>query len=139
MWPELPLEFLVLGTPVSFQSGNAKAKQEWKQKVLDGALSVIESGSWAFYENRLSVTLLYFPQEPMAGDLDNIVKLTLDALKPNVFVDDELIDRLIVQRFDPDGTHSFASPSETLVAAMANKDPVLYIKLAEVPLEDIAA
>ena len=139
MWPELPLEFLVIGTPVSFQSENTKAKQEWKQKVLEGALSVIDGGSWAFDEDRLSVTLLYFPSDAMPGDLDNIVKLTLDALKPNVYVDDGLIDRLIVQRFDPDGTHSFASPSETLTAAMANKDPVLYIKLAQVPLEDIAA
>jgi hypothetical protein len=75
----------------------------------------------------------------MPGDVDNIVKLTLDALRPNIYLDDELIDRVLVQRFDPTGSFTFATPSETLVAAMALEEPVLYIKIAEVPLEDLAA
>ena len=82
--------------------------------------------------------MFYFPQAPMAGDLDNIVKLILDALQPHIYVDDSLIDRLVVQRFDPSGTYTFASPSDTLVAAMATQDPVLYIRLAEVSFEDVA-
>jgi len=137
VWPDLPLEFNVVGTPVSSQSDNAKAKHEWKAKVLTAAMAAIEGGSWAFDEVRLAVTLFYFPRSPMAGDVDNIVKLTLDALKPNVYLDDELIDRVLVQRFDPTATFTFASPSETLVEAMALKEPVLHIRIAEVPLEDI--
>lgn len=138
MWPGLPIEFKVVGTPVSFQTANANAKEEWKGKVLSAALGAIEGGSWAFDETRLSVTMLYFPQSSMAGDLDNIIKLTLDALIPNVYLNDVLIDRILVQRFDPESSYSFASPSETLVASMVLEDPVLYIKIAEVPLEDLS-
>lgn len=82
--------------------------------------------------------MFYFPQAPMPGDLDNIVKLVLDALQPNIYVDDSLIDRLLVQRFDPSGTYTFASPSDTLSTAMATRDPVLHIRLAEVSFEDVA-
>jgi crossover junction endodeoxyribonuclease RusA len=137
VWPELPLEFNVVGTAVSYQSENAKAKVEWKAKVMEAALGVIDGGSWAFDETRLAVTLFYFPKSPMAGDLDNIVKLTLDALAPNVYLDDVLIDRLVVQRFDPTSSYTFASPSGALVAAMALEDPVLYVRIAEVALEDV--
>jgi crossover junction endodeoxyribonuclease RusA len=106
---------------------------------LTAALSVIEGGCWAFDETRLAVTMFYFPQAPMPGDVDNIVKLTLDALKPNVYLDDDLIDRVLVQRFNPTGSFTFASPSETLIAAMAMEKPVLYMRVAELSVEDIAA
>jgi crossover junction endodeoxyribonuclease RusA len=137
MWPDLPLEFNVIGTPVSFQSDNPRAKQDWQSNVLAAAQATVEPGSWAFDSSRLSVTMFYFPQAPLPGDLDNIVKLILDALMPNIYIDDSLIDRLVVQRFDPSGTYTFASPSDTLVAAMATPDPVLYVRLAEVSFEDI--
>ncbi len=138
MWPELPLEFNVVGTPVSVQSDNARAKQEWKAKVLTAAVDVVGGGGWAFDATRLAVTMFYFPQSSMPGDLDNIIKLTLDALKPNVYLDDDLVDRIVVQRFDPTGSFTVASPSETLVAAMVMRQPVLYIRLAELSLEDVA-
>jgi crossover junction endodeoxyribonuclease RusA len=137
VWPDLPLEFTVVGTPVSVQSSNARAKQEWQDTVRAASRAAVDGGSWAFDSSRLSVTIFYFPQEPMPGDLDNIVKLILDALQPNIYLDDSLIDRLVVQRFDPAGSHTFASPSDTLLTAMATQDPVLYIKLMEVSFEDV--
>ncbi|MEM1048278.1 MAG: RusA family crossover junction endodeoxyribonuclease [Pseudomonadota bacterium] len=137
MWPDLPLEFYVVGTPVSHQSSNVTAKQEWKNTVLIAATSSIEGGSWSFQEKRLAITLFYFPQSPMAGDIDNIIKLTLDALMPNVYRDDELIDRVVAQRFDPTNTYTFQTPSAVLFEAMASGDPALYVRIAEVPLEDI--
>lgn len=139
MWPELPIEFNVVGTPVTSRSENSKAKNEWKAKVLSAARSSIPGDSWAFDEKRLAVTLFYFPQAPMAGDIDNVVKLILDALIPNIYLDDALIDRVLIQRFDPTGNFSFASPSDTLVSAMVLEDPVLYIRIGEVPLEDLSA
>ena len=137
MWPELPLEFNVVGTPLSLQSENRKAREEWKATVLKAALDVIGEGRWAFDETRLAVTIFYFPQSPFTGDLDNRVKLILDALVPNVYLDDELIDRIVIQRFDPIGSFTFRSPSDTLIAAMALEEPVVYMKIAEVSLEDV--
>ena len=137
MWPELPIEFNVLGTPVSFQSDNGKAKAEWKAKVLQAAQAVVEPGSWAFMEERLAVTLYYFPLEPMPGDVDNIIKLTLDALAPAIYTDDGLIDRVLVQRFDPQASFTFDAPSAKLVEAMAIDAPVLHVRIQEAPLKDL--
>jgi hypothetical protein len=137
LWPDLPIEFNVLGTPVSFQSDNPKSKAEWKAKVLEAALAAIQPGSWCFMEERLAVTLYYFPQDAMPGDVDNIVKLTVDALIPNVYTDDCLIDRVLVQRFDPASPFSFRDPSRKLVEAMATDAPVLHVRIYEAPLEDL--
>lgn len=127
----------MVGTPVSFQSDNAKAKGEWKASVLEAARGVLQPGSWTFMEERLAVTLYYFPQESMPGDVDNIVKLTLDALAPNIYTDDNLIDRVLVQRFDPEASFNFTDPSATLVEAMAVGSPVLYVRIHEAPLKDL--
>lgn len=76
----------------------------------------------------------------MAGDIDNIIKLTLDALRPHVMLDDGLVDRLVVQRFEQSSTDfSFANPSEALVQALAMDQPVLHIRLADVSLEGVVA
>jgi len=75
----------------------------------------------------------------MQGDIDNILKLTLDALRPNVYLDDGLIDRILVRRFDPEGRFTFVSPSSTLTDAMASEEPVLYIRISDVPLEELSA
>lgn len=88
-------------------------------------------------EERLAVTLYYFPQDAMPGDVDNIVKLTVDALIPNVYTDDCLIDRVLVQRFDPASPFSFRDPSRKLVEAMATDAPVLHVRIYEAPLEDL--
>ena len=137
MWPDLPIEFTVKGSPVSFQSQNSRAKVEWKSLVRDAALDAIGRDRWAFMDDRLAVTLYYFPEDLMPGDVDNIVKLTIDALVPNIYVDDALVDRVVVQRFDPASEFNFQDPSERLVEAMESVGPVLYIRIDEVPLKDL--
>lgn len=138
MWPELPLEFLVVGTPVSLQSQNSTARNEWKAVVLQAAEAAIDGGSWAFDEKRLSITLFYFPIAAMQGDVDNIAKLAIDALIPRIYLDDSLIDRVLVQRFYPDDPVVFEAPSEKLLAAMAEKDPVLFINIDEIKHEGVS-
>ncbi|WP_444461076.1 RusA family crossover junction endodeoxyribonuclease [Rhodobacter capsulatus] len=137
MWPELPIEFLVVGTPVSLQSSNTRARDGWKALVLSAAEQEVGGDSWAFDTHRLSVTMFYFPQAEMQGDVDNIAKLTIDALVPRVYLDDSLVDRVLVQRFYPEFPATFDSPSETLLKALASKEPVLFIKIDEVQLEEV--
>jgi crossover junction endodeoxyribonuclease RusA len=137
MWPELPLEFVVVGTPVSLQADNKKARNEWKALVLASAEQELNGSSWAFDDIRLSVTLFYFPQAEMQGDVDNIAKLTIDALTKRVYTDDNLVDRVLVQRFYPDNVISFRNPSEKLLKAMTIEEPVLFVKIDEVKLEEV--
>lgn len=140
MWPSLPIEFLVVGTPVTLQSGNSRARAAWQRLVLEAAEAAlrdaeneIDAKLWAFHDwPRLSFTMFYFPASPMLGDIDNIVKLTMDALVPRVYTDDAIVDRVLVQRFNVRDAAAFVAPSEVLLSAMAVEDPVLYICVDEV-------
>jgi len=134
--PEFPLEFIVLGTPVSFQSPNKKSKKEWKERVKAASRAVLPDGHWAT-RRRLAVTLLYFPDGPMDGDIDNIVKLVMDALNRHIYMDDKQVERLVVQKFEPDNVFGFTSPSPTLEAALRGDKPLLYVRISDRPFEDL--
>jgi hypothetical protein len=131
-----PIEFLVLGTPVSHQAARADSKDEWKARVKEASNTAITHPHFAS-EGRISVTLYYFPDEPMEGDVDNIVKLVLDALSKHVYVDDYQVERVVVQKFEPGNVFQFADPSITVLHAISGAKPVLYIRVSDDPFEDL--
>jgi hypothetical protein len=138
MEPEFPLEIIVMGTPVSFQRRRPKAKGEWKSLVATAARSVLPEMHFAT-KRSLAVTLYYFPDEPMEGDVDNIVKLTLDGMARLVYLDDAQIERVVVQKFEPGRVVAFANPSDVLTACMLGEKPALYIRVSADPHEEIRA
>lgn len=127
---EFPVEFIVKGTPVSFQNPRPEARNEWKGRVKAASLAKLPTGR-SPSTARMAVTLYYFPSEPMQGDVDNIVKLVLDALCEQIYVDDSQIDRIVVQRFDPGNYFAFASPSAMIEDALEQLESVLYVRLSE--------
>jgi Holliday junction resolvase RusA-like endonuclease len=106
-----PIEFLVNGTPVSLSSQNAKAKERWKDRIKNASSSALPKPHFASIE-RHSITIYYFPTEPMQGDVDNIVKLILDGMSGHVYV---VIDRWNVS--------SFKSSSREIPSASQNRRP----------------
>lgn len=136
MEPEFPIEFIVEGTPVSFQATRAKSKTEWKERVKGASLNVLPEGHWAS-EGRISVTLLYFPDTPRQGDIDNYVKLILDALNEHIYMDDSQVERILVQKFEPDNVFRFAAPSRTLEQALRQRKPLVYVRVSNDPFEDL--
>ncbi len=131
-----PLEFIVYGAAVSHQAKRNDAKDEWKEKVRDAARASLGDPHFASI-GRITVSLFYFPSEPMTGDVDNIAKLVLDACAGPVFLDDRQVERLVVQRFDPDNLFKFSSPSRVLSSALDGNKPALYIKVSDNPWEDL--
>ena len=85
----------------------------------------------------MAATLFYFPDGAMQGDVDNIVKLTLDALIRLVYFDDVQVERVVVQKFEPGRLFAFTRPSVTLAAVIEAKRPALYIRLSDQPHEDL--
>jgi hypothetical protein len=73
----------------------------------------------------------------MQGDVDNIVKLVLDALCEHIYVDDAQVDRIVVQRFEPGNVFGFVSPSPTLEETLERPASVLYVRLSDDPFEDL--
>ena len=97
---------------------------------------MLAEGHWAS-NDRIAVTMLYFPDEPKEGDIDNIIKLVLDALSMHIYMDDSQVDRVVVQKFEPDNVFAFAAPSLTLTEALTGRKPVLYIRVSNDPFEDL--
>jgi hypothetical protein len=131
-----PLEFLVHGTPVSVQTKRKRSRREWKERVRAASMAVLPDGHFAS-EDRISVTLYYFPDEPMPGDVDNIVKYTLDALDKHIYLDDHQVERVVVQKFEPGSIFAFSAPSHTMIGALTGATPVLYIRISTDPFEDL--
>jgi hypothetical protein len=73
----------------------------------------------------------------MQGDLDNIAKLVLDALCEHIYVDDDQVDRIVLQRFDPGNYFAFAAPSATLQDALERAESVLYVRVSDEPFEEL--
>ena len=131
-----PFEFTILGTPPSLQSSNPKAKEAWKDNVRASSQPRLPEQHFA-YEGAVAVTIFYFPDGPMVGDLDNILKYTLDGLSKHIIIDDGQVERIVVQKFEPDRAYTFENPSEVLLGAIEAERPVMYIKLSNNPLEEL--
>ena len=134
--PDFPFEFIIRGTPVSLQRHNSVAKQTWKELVRAAGRAVLPDMHFAT-SDPLSVTLFYYPEGRMVGDIDNVIKLTLDAMSQLVYVDDRQVERVLMQKFENGRIFSFQKPSETLAACMLGPKPALYIRVSKDPHEEL--
>lgn len=131
-----PLEFIVQGTAVSYRAKRRRSVREWQERVRDASTAALPHGHFAT-DAAIAATLYYFPDAPMPGDIDNIVKPVLDALCRHVYLDDRQVERLVVQKFEPNSVFAFASPSEMLRNALTGRGPRTYIRLSDDPFEDL--
>lgn len=127
---QFPFEFVVYGTPVSHQGRNAAARDEWKDLVAKTCQACIPDATTPTFR-RIGVTLFYFPDEEMTGDIDNIVKYTLDGLNGLLYQDDKQIERVAVQKFEPRRLATFTAPSRTLLNCVSGAKPALYIRITQ--------
>lgn len=132
-----PFEFHLAGTPVSLQ-GRPESKERWKSQVADFARKRLEEISeWTYLNSEpLALTIYYFPTAPMGGDIDNIVKPIMDALIGVIYLDDNDVEKVSVQKFEPSVEWEFSKPSEQLTLALdtafASEEPtpVVYVHVA---------
>jgi crossover junction endodeoxyribonuclease RusA len=132
---DFPVEFIVYGTAVSLQA-SPKSKNAWKTEIKTASYASLPQGHF-WYEGRAALTLYYFPSETMIGDVDNIIKTVQDSLSKHILKDDHQIDRVVVQRFNPDATFEFTDPSTTLEKALFSAESALYVKISNDPYEDL--
>jgi crossover junction endodeoxyribonuclease RusA len=132
-----PLEFIVEGTAVSLQAARRESIDRWKTRIVDASRPVLPEGHFAT-DVPLAVTLFYFPAAEMQGDIDNIVKPILDALSRHIYMDDRQIQRILVQKFEPEEVFEFGSPTTILQDALNRPKPLLYIRLPDDPFEELS-
>jgi Holliday junction resolvase RusA-like endonuclease len=126
-----PVEFLIRDTPRSHQGNNSYGKEQWKQKVGAIAKAHVDAArEFVFLDDRaLAATIFYFPPTPMEGDVDNIVKLIVDGMVTIIYPDDQFLERITVQKFEPGIVTVFRSLTPTLERATKTEPPVLYIRI----------
>ena len=126
-----PIEFVIRDTPRSHQSANTKGKQLWKRKVGEIAGTHLKTLREFFFidQRPLAATIFYFPPTEMDGDVDNIVKLIVDGMVTIIYPDDRLLERIIVQKFEPGVESVFRSLTPTLEQAVETDPPVIYIRI----------
>jgi len=126
-----PLEIVINAYPVSSQTDNKKAKEAWKKFVGECAQNRINDViEWYYLDERPLMAIIYFfPPDKMDGDIDNIVKPILDGMIAIAYPDDRLIERSVVQKFEPHVEWSFSAPSPMLASALDMDPPALYIRL----------
>lgn len=124
-----PIEFIIVDqVPVSL-SGSPQSKERWQRTVRSSAQMAIDPSNWAT-DQPVTVTIFYFLDGPMKGDIDNIVKNILDAMKQLIYLDDTQVERLVVQKFEPGRPSLIAEDlSETLASALDFDPPVLYVRI----------
>jgi crossover junction endodeoxyribonuclease RusA len=94
----LPFEFVIEGPPVSQQTRRRARRQAWVDEVRRRAIS-----RWPAEEPpvtgmiRIEITHIF---AGVAGDLDNLAKPVLDALKALVYEDDRQVTDLTVRKRD---------------------------------------
>jgi crossover junction endodeoxyribonuclease RusA len=55
----------------------------------------------------------------------------------HIYVDDEQIERVVVQKFERGRVFAFSDPSETLAACVLGARPALYVRLSTDPYEEL--
>jgi hypothetical protein len=128
-----PLEVVLQGTPIALQCKTAATREAWKERVKDAARQrQLDTYELGFLDHRaLAVTIYYFPAAPMDADVDNIVKLIIDGMIGIAYLDDQVVERVTVQKFEPDGEWQFLVTSDRLALALDTAPPVVYIRVED--------
>ena len=134
---DFPVEFIVYGTPLSLQAARSETREQWKLKVREAGQVGLPQPHFVS-DGRISICLFYFPADKMIGDIDNIAKLVLDACSKLIYIDDCQIERLVVQKFEPDRLFSFSKPSNALSQALDGEKPLLYVRISDDPSKDLS-
>ena len=132
---EFPLEFMVEGVPVSLQAKERRSIERWKRRIVEASRVALPEAHFATAVP-LAITIFYFPEDRMEGDLDNIVKPILDALEKHIYMNDRQIRRILVQIFEEEDPFDFGSQGPVLEEALNKPRPILYIRLSDDPYKD---
>jgi len=120
----LPLEFVVLGTPISFQ-GSSAAKRFWQQRVREAAQDTPNRPVASAVDVVLRIA--YFYEYAPAADLDNIVKPIQDALKGISFDDDIRVVDLIASMRRKAVSDRIPSATTALARGLASASDFVHI------------
>lgn len=131
----LPLEFVVLGIPVSAQSSNSNRKQRWAKAIAEAASARIPAGA-NLTEEDVKLTVVYYFLEGSL-DLDNMMKPIADALKNVVYRDDAQVTDSQIRRSDINGSFRIAGMSAELAKGFCHGRDFIHVKIEAAPAHEV--
>jgi crossover junction endodeoxyribonuclease RusA len=127
-------EFVIAGPPVSQQTRRRERLRAWVDAIREEA-----ERSWPRddqpADGPIQLELLYL-FVGAAGDLDNLAKPFLDALKGLVYVDDGQVTDLIVRKRDLSQDLRLVNPSPVLALGLEQGGEFLYVMVREAPPQE---
>jgi Holliday junction resolvase RusA-like endonuclease len=130
----LPFEFIVRGTPVSFQARNRSNLRSWKYRVERSARRAWPAGEPPV-SGEVTVVITYFYRDK-APDIDNIVKPIQDTLISLVYHDDEQVTQSTVRKSPIDRRFDLTTASLQLVSELGRGQDFLLVKILPAPIHE---
>jgi Holliday junction resolvase RusA-like endonuclease len=130
----LPFEFLILGPAVSQQTRRRARRRAW----IDHVRRQLE-GHWqreGTEDGAVALTLTYLHDEG-AGDLDNLAKPVLDALKGLVIDDDDQVTDLVLRKRSLSAILRIENPSPLLSSTFELGSPFLHVLVEIAPDQEL--
>jgi crossover junction endodeoxyribonuclease RusA len=129
----LPVEFIVIGTPISHQSHNKERLRAWGEAVAQQARNALPAAAQPT-EVRIEVQVVYYFQSgPTLPDEDNLLKPIQDAMRGLVYVDDDQVMDGAASKRDIDGAFKVRRMSPVLARGFVRGDEFVHVIVREAP------
>lgn len=130
----LPLELIVVGTPVSHQARNRKALQSWQEAVRAAVNLALPPGAQPALDS-VELHVVYYHDEDAAHlpDEDNMLKPIQDALQGLVYDDDSQVTDGTCRKRNLDDSFKVRGLSPVLAEGFVQGAEFIHIKVSAAP------
>jgi len=133
----LPFEFVIAGPPVSQQTRRRARRRAWVEQ-----LRAVIAAQWPAGDPPVTIAVHVeithgFPA--VSGDLDNLAKPVLDALKGLAYVDDRQVTDLTIRKRDLASDLRVETRWPALIAAFNQGGEFIHVVLQEAPDQKVVA
>lgn len=129
----LPIELIVVGTPISHQTRNRKRLRVWQQSVRDAAEIIWPTGRPPIAAQLKIIVVYYHDGTYVRIDNDNLIKPIQDALNGLIYADDAQITDTTIRKTDINGRFRVRGMSPVLARGFIQGEEFIYIHIQLAP------
>lgn len=127
----LPIDFVVMGVPVSHQTRNRARRERWKADVRKQAVAAVSGATPSTAD--VEVTIVYFHDSESTPDVDNIIKPIQDGLSGTVIEDDAQVQDVRSARRSLHGAFKVNGMSSSLASGFVAGTDFVHVQIAAAP------
>jgi len=130
----LPVEFIVVGTPVSQQAHNREALRSWRAEIQAVAQNTVPDDETPVVDS-VEIHVVYYHDKDAAHlpDEDNMLKPIQDALQGIVYVNDSQVSDGTCRKRDLDGSFKVRHLRPVVAEGFIQGDEFVHITVMPSP------